>query len=76
MPVNAYVLINVSGPQTMSALGKIQKFKGVISAHVVVGTYDVIAFVEGENHKEIGELVFTKLRRVQGVTATNTCFAM
>ena len=76
MPVNAYVLINVSGPQTMSALGKIQKFKGVISAHVVVGPYDVIAFVEGDNHKEIGDLVFTKIRRVQGVTATTTCFAM
>jgi DNA-binding Lrp family transcriptional regulator len=76
MSVNAYILINVSGPQTKSALGKIQKFKGVMSAHVVVGPYDVIAFVEGENHKEIGDLVFTKIRRVQGVTATTTCFAM
>ena len=76
MSVNAYVLINVSGPQTISALGKIQKFKGVMSAHVMVGPYDVIAFVEGENHKEIGDLVFTKIRRVQGVTATITCFAM
>jgi len=47
-----------------------------MSAHVVVGPYDVIAFVEGDNHKEIGDLVFTKIRRVQGVTATTTCFAM
>jgi len=69
MPLNAYVLIHVSGPQTMSASRKIQKFKGVMSAHVVVGPYDVIAFVEGDNHKEIGDLVFTKIRRVQGVTA-------
>ena len=47
-----------------------------MSAHVVVGPYDVIAFVEGDNHKGIGDLVLTKIRRVQGVTATTTCFAM
>ena len=76
MAVGAYLLLNISGPQTMIAVTKIKKIKGVKSAHIVAGPYDLIAFVEGKDQREIGELVITKIRKTQGVTGTVTCFVV
>lgn len=76
MAVGAYVLLNISGPQTRSAVTKIKKINGVKSAQIVAGPYDLIAFVEGNDQKEIGELVITKIRKTQGVTNTVTCFVI
>lgn len=76
MAVGAYVLVNISGPQTKNAVTKIKKINGVKSAQIVAGPYDLIAFVEGNDQKEIGELVITKIRKTQGVTNTVTCFVI
>ncbi|MBI4228116.1 MAG: Lrp/AsnC ligand binding domain-containing protein [Deltaproteobacteria bacterium] len=76
MAAGSYILINLSGPQTKNAVGKIKRIKGVKSAHLVAGPYDLIAFVEGKNEKEIGDLVISKIRKTQGVTNTVTCFVM
>jgi DNA-binding Lrp family transcriptional regulator len=76
MPSSAYVLLNIAGPQTKNVVAKIRKIKGVKSAHIVAGPYDVIAFVEGESQEEIGELVISKIRKTQGVTNTITCFVV
>ena len=76
MAVGAYVLLNISGPHTREAVTKIKKVKGVRSAHLVAGPYDLIAFVEGNDQKQIGELVITGIRKTQGVTNTVTCFVV
>ena len=76
MPASAYVFVNISGLQTKGAVGKIRKIKGVKSAHIVAGPYDLVAFVEGESQEEIGELVISKIRKTQGVTNTITCFVV
>ncbi|HEX3034192.1 MAG TPA: Lrp/AsnC ligand binding domain-containing protein [Thermodesulfobacteriota bacterium] len=76
MSASAYVLINISGPQTKNAVSRINRIKGVKSAHIVAGPYDLVAFVEGENQQEIGELVISKIRKTQGVTNTVTCFVV
>jgi len=76
MAAGSYVLINISGPQTKSAVNKIKRIKGVKSAHIVAGPYDLIAYVEGKTEKEIGELVISKIRGTQGVTSTVTCFVV
>jgi DNA-binding Lrp family transcriptional regulator len=76
MTAGAYALVNISGPQTKGTVGKIRKIKGVISAHIVAGLYDLVAFVEGESQEEIGELVISKIRKTRGVTNTTTCFVV
>jgi DNA-binding Lrp family transcriptional regulator len=76
MAASSYVLINLSGPQTKNAVNKIKRIKGVKSAHIVAGPHDLIAFVEGKNEKEIGDLVISKIRKTQGVTNTVTCFVV
>ncbi len=76
MATSAYVLVNISGPQTKGAVGKIRKIKGVTSAHIVAGPYDLVAFVEGGSQEEIGELVISRIRKTLGVTNTVTCFVV
>jgi DNA-binding Lrp family transcriptional regulator len=66
MAASAYVLVNISGPQTKGAVGKIRKIKGVTSAHIVAGPYDLVAFVEGGSQEEIGELVISKDKKDAG----------
>jgi len=76
MAAGSYVLINISGPQTKSAVNRIKRIKGVKSAYIVAGPYDLIAFVEGKSQMEIGDLVISKIRKTQGVTSTVTCFVV
>jgi DNA-binding Lrp family transcriptional regulator len=76
MAASAYVLVNISGPQTKGAVGKIRKVKGVKSAHIVAGPFDLVVFVEGKSQEEIGELVISRIRKTQGVTNTVTCFVV
>jgi DNA-binding Lrp family transcriptional regulator len=76
MAASAYVLISIAGPQTKNAVTRISRIKGVKSAHIVAGPYDLIALVEGESQEEVGELVISKIRKTQGVTNTVTCFVV
>lgn len=74
MAVSAYVLVNVEGAKTKNVLSKIKKIKGVKSANLIAGPYDLVALVQGKNQDEVGELVISKIRKTQGVTNTLTCF--
>ena len=76
MTASAYVLVSLSGPQTKVALNNIRKIKGVKSAHIVAGPFDLIMHVEGKSLEEIGELVISKVRKMPGVTNTVTCYVV
>ncbi|MCI0455048.1 MAG: Lrp/AsnC ligand binding domain-containing protein [Candidatus Dadabacteria bacterium] len=76
MTSSAYVLVNLSGKETRAALERIKKIKGVKSAHLVAGPFDLIIHVEGKGPEEIGELVISKIRKSPGVTNTVTCYVV
>jgi DNA-binding Lrp family transcriptional regulator len=74
MAASAYVLVNLSGRETRGALERIKKIKGVESANIVAGPFDLIIHVKGKNLEEIGELVISKIRKSPGVINTVTCY--
>ncbi len=76
MAASAYVLVSLSGPHTKGALNKIRKIKGVKSSYIVAGPFDLIMHVEGKSLEEIGELVISRVRKLQGVTNTVTCYVV
>lgn len=76
MLVQAYVLIEVDGAKAKSVYEKIFKLKGVKSVSTVTGPYDIIVQVEGMGLAEIGEVVATKIRAVEGVNKTITCVSV
>jgi DNA-binding Lrp family transcriptional regulator len=75
MPLRAFILIEVAGDHTRSAYKTIQRMEGVRTAYIVTGGYDLIVHIEGQDLKQVNE-VLQKIRGVQGVTKTTTCIEM
>jgi len=72
----AYVLIDVMVGRTKEALKAMEGIEGVKSVHAVTGPHDLIALVECENLKSLGEVVLSQIRGVKGVTRTVTCMVI
>jgi DNA-binding Lrp family transcriptional regulator len=53
-----------------------QQFKGIKSAEMVTGPYDVITVLELDSLHEIGDLVTQPVQLVNGITRTVTCLVV
>ena len=71
----AYILIEVSGGKTKSALKKLTAIKG-LNISAVTGPYDAIAYIEGKDLNALGNTVLSKIHAVSGVTKTTTCMCV
>ena len=74
MSARAYILIDVTGDKVQSCVAALRKLEGVMKADAVAGPYDIIAVVEGKDIQVIGETVVGKIRQIDGVHETVTCF--
>jgi DNA-binding Lrp family transcriptional regulator len=71
--VQAFVLIQAQVGMA-SRVGQVTgAIKGVRSADVLTGPYDVIARVEAASIDALGKLVVSKIQAVDGITRTLTC---
>jgi len=76
MTAKAYVLIETAVGTTKEVTASIEKLEGVQTVDPVTGPYDIIAVVEGESLKDIGDLVTGKIHPVSGISRTVTCLAI
>jgi DNA-binding Lrp family transcriptional regulator len=76
MPVNGYLLIQTKMGMTKQVVDAIRKLEEVVSADAVTGSWDAIAIVTGESVKDIGELVVGRVRKIDGIDKTMTCFVV
>jgi DNA-binding Lrp family transcriptional regulator len=76
MPVKGYLLIQTKMGKAKQVVDEIRKADGVVSADAVTGSWDAIAIVSGDSIKYIGELVVGKLRKIDGIEKTLTCFVI
>lgn len=76
MPTKAYVLIETSVGKTREVAAALRALKGIRSADVVTGPYDIIAVVEGEGFGVIGDMVTGDVHIIGGITRSVTCLAM
>ena len=72
MSVSAYVFIECEHGKAMTVATQVEKIAGVKEAHAVTGPYDVIASVTASNFKVLGDVVITKIQRIDGVKKTIT----
>ena len=70
--VQAYVLITAAIGKVRRVAEDLKKVRGVKSAHVVTGPYDVIAFVEAKDLTTLTDTVLNEIHRVKGVVDTST----
>ena len=67
MSTQAYILIHSNLGKEQDVLSELNKIPEVSEAHVVMGSYDVIALVSVEQTKELRPLVTNKIRTISGV---------
>ncbi|MDI6755359.1 MAG: Lrp/AsnC ligand binding domain-containing protein [Thermodesulfobacteriota bacterium] len=73
MAVSAFVLIRTEADKTKGAFETLTKLKGVKMAHTVTGPFDIILLVEARTLHELGDMILSKIRGVDGISRTMTC---
>lgn len=71
--IRAYILIQNQMGASAEVARHAAQIRGVTSAEVVTGPYDVIAVAEAGDLEELGRLVVGKVQTIEGVTRTLTC---
>jgi len=71
--VDGYVLIQAEVGRAAGVGREVAGVRGVTSADVVMGPYDVIVRVKARSIDELGRIVVVRLQAVDGVTRTITC---
>ena len=73
--LESYFLIEASSGNVWKVLDKIVEIDGIKMAHVVAGSFDVIAFAEVSTIEELTALI-QKIQTVPDVQKTQTAVAM
>lgn len=72
MATQAYVFLYVVPGRVEAVARTVGRLRGVKAAHACWGRPDVIAFVQAQNPRALGQLVLRRIHRVRGVEATDT----
>jgi DNA-binding Lrp family transcriptional regulator len=71
-----YLLVNVLPGKEISIRDTLRGIKGVVNADVVTGHYDIIAVIEAKNTSEIFENILQKIRKIKGISRTESFVAV
>jgi DNA-binding Lrp family transcriptional regulator len=74
--MTAFVLIKVKPSSAEKVLGETRKIAEVKEVYLVTGIYDIIAIVQVEDLKKLGEIVAEKIHCIDGVSSTITCIVV
>jgi DNA-binding Lrp family transcriptional regulator len=76
MAVSAFILVDVVGDHTKSTYKTITRIEGVKVVHNITGPHDLIVEAQGDTLELLNEQTLTRIRAVDGVTKTLTCFVI
>ena len=71
--IAAYILIQAEAGKAAMVAAALRDLPGVSETASVAGPYDVIARAQARDIDELGKLVATRVRALDGVTRTLTC---
>ena len=73
MSVQAYILIQVQTGRAQAIKKELTQLPQFLRVDRVMGPFDLIALVEVDNNREIGELMLKEIQSLSGVKRTLTC---
>ena len=76
MPTKAYILIETTLGTSNAVADTLSSLPGVEMVDTVTGPYDIIAAVEGSDLVAVGQLISSRIHRINGVVRTMTCFVI
>ena len=53
---------------------KLKKLNGVQNSEILYGPYDAYVLIEAESSQDLQDIIIKKIRNVEGIQATLTCF--
>lgn len=74
--VEAFIFITAEVGKVRDIIDEVKKLDSVKEAHVVTGSYDIIANVKVEEMSKIREIVEKKFQQIDGIASTNTAIAV
>ena len=70
--VIGFVLMHVSPLHEYEVFNKLSKLYEIREVHPLFGEYDLIAKIEAEDYKSIGEIIIHKIKTIKGIIDTTT----
>jgi DNA-binding Lrp family transcriptional regulator len=70
----ALILITLEPLAERKVLNQLRRIEGVIEAEMLYGPYDAYAMIEAKNSGALHDLVMDKIRGIEGINSTMTCF--
>lgn len=67
-----FVLVHVSPSREYEVYEKLTKIPEVFELSPLFGEYDFIAKVEAEDYENLGNIIVSKIRSIEGVVDTKT----
>jgi len=74
--ITGCVFINTEKGRTLDVVTKVAKIKGVKTACVITGTFDIVATFEVKDVNDVGEMVARGIDSVDGVSLTQTAICV
>ncbi|WP_372912623.1 Lrp/AsnC ligand binding domain-containing protein [Salinigranum sp.] len=74
--VHAFIMVKTGAGESEQLLGPVRDLETVAEAHIVAGTYDIIAEVDADEVYEVLKTASSGIQGLQGVTDTKTYIAM
>ncbi len=72
MTIAAYIFIETTQGKAKMIAREVAQIPGVKTAHTVTGPYDVIAYVQADSIKVLGDFIVSKIQATTGVLRTLT----
>jgi DNA-binding Lrp family transcriptional regulator len=71
-PAAAWLLCDVSVSDPETVIDELMTKKGVVTAHPVLGRYDMIAYIEATSMDELMRILDEDIRHIKGIRSTDT----
>ena len=72
MSVSAYIFVEISTGLAREVSNALSEIPGVVQCNTVTGPYDVIALVQAEDVRQLGDFVVSQIQATPGVLRTMT----
>lgn len=74
--MQAYILIEATIGRSREVYRALQTVPGVTESYLVMGPYDIVAIVEGDDANAVGNTVAGAVHKIPGIARTITCLAV
>ena len=76
MATKAFILIETAVGKSQDVIGELRGLSWAELVVRVAGPYDVIAIVEAPDLKAIGDLISSRIHKIEGIVRTVTCMEL